>query len=121
MSENHFTKEDIEKRKKDIFDSMGPRNKKRILKKGYEKWNPFEDPKDPIDIRKDNTKRTTQDLMKDFMKSSYNTDYNEAYASGIYEMALGIMTNNEKVRGMFDFSCWYKEILKESGKTNLTE
>ena len=33
---------EAELRKKAIFDSMSPRRKKFIAKKGYEKWDPFE-------------------------------------------------------------------------------
>jgi hypothetical protein len=35
---NNFTPEKIEKRKKMIFDAMGKRGQKQILKKGYEAW-----------------------------------------------------------------------------------
>ena len=54
MSE--FSPEEAEKRKRAVFESMSPRRQKHILKKGYEKWDPFAEPKDPIDIRKDKTK-----------------------------------------------------------------
>jgi len=40
-----------EKRKKAIFESMSARSRKRILDKGYESWDPFLMPNDPIDIR----------------------------------------------------------------------
>ena len=45
-------------RKQAIFDSMSPRRQKHILKRGFDKWDPFQEPKDPIDIRQDKTKRT---------------------------------------------------------------
>ena len=57
MNEHANTNED---RKKAIFDAMGRRNQKAILRRGYDKWDPFQEPKDPIDIRKDKSKRTTQ-------------------------------------------------------------
>jgi hypothetical protein len=49
MSE--FSPEEAEKRKRAVFESMSPRRQKHILKKGYDKWDPFEEPKDPIDIK----------------------------------------------------------------------
>ena len=59
--------ETIEK-KRAILDSMSPRRKKFILEKiGFEKWDPFEEPKDPIDIRRDKTKRTSKSLFQKFM------------------------------------------------------
>ena len=51
-------------RKQAIFDAMSARGQKYILKKGYDKWDPFQEPKDPIDIRRDKTKRTTQMLVR---------------------------------------------------------
>ena len=53
-----------------VFDSMSDRRQKHILKRGYDKWDPFEEPKHPIDIRKDKTKRTTQTLVREFLQSS---------------------------------------------------
>ena len=57
-----------EKRKQAIFDSMAPRRQKVILKKGYSSWDPFQEPKDPIDIRKEKTQRTTQMLVREFLQ-----------------------------------------------------
>ena len=64
-----FSPEEAEKRKRAVFDSMSPRRQKHILKKGYEQWDPFEEPKDPIDIRKDKSRRTTQQLVREFIQS----------------------------------------------------
>jgi len=30
-------------------------------------------------------------------------------------MALGIVNNDEKIRGMFEFACWYRDLLKKEG------
>ena len=110
-----YSKEVKEDRKKEIFDSMGPRNQKRIMKKGYDEWNPFEDPKDPMDIRQDDTKRTIQELIRDFLRSGDSEDYSEAYGAGAFEMAMGVVNKEERIRGMFDFACWYDKLLKKEG------
>ncbi len=64
-----FSPEEAEKRKRAVFESMSPRRQKHILKKGYDQWDPFEEPKDPIDIRTDPTRRTTQMLVREFLQS----------------------------------------------------
>jgi len=107
--------EDEAKRKKAIFSSMSPRRQKHILKKGYEKWDPFQEPKDPIDIRKDKTKRTTQALVREFLQAIGSEEYSNAYGRGVFEICLGIVNDDEKYRGMFDFSVWYSELLKREG------
>ncbi|MDI6688125.1 MAG: hypothetical protein QME06_07900 [Desulfobacterales bacterium] len=107
--------EEEERRKKAILDSMSPRRRKHILKKGYDKWDPFIKPKDPIDIRKDVTKRTTQMLIREFMQTCSQEDYNNEFGKGAFEICYGIINNDEKFRGMFEFACWYKELLKKEG------
>ena len=107
--------EEEEKRKKAIFESMSPRRQKHILKKGYASWNPFQEPKDPIDIRKDKTKRTTQMLVRDFLQSRPHETYSNEYGRGVFDICLGIINDDERYRGMFEFSVWYQELLKREG------
>ena len=102
-------------RKKAIFDSMSERRQKHILKKGYDKWDPFQEPKDPIDIRKDRTKRTTQMLVREFLQSRTFEEYSNAYAHGVLEISLGLVNDEDRFRGMFEFSVWYHDLLKKEG------
>lgn len=104
---------EIEFRKRAIFEGMSPRSQRRILKKGYEKWNPFEEPKDPIDIRRDQTRRTTQQLVRDFLQNCGREDYSNAYGRGVLEMALGIINEDDRFIGMFEFAKWYQAQLKD--------
>ena len=111
----HDVKEKEEKRKRAIFDSMSPRRQKHILKRGYDKWDPFEAPKDPIDIRKDKTKRTSQMLVREFLQSRSHKEYSNAYGRGVLEICLGIVNNDERFIAMYEFSCWYRDLLKKEG------
>ena len=109
------TSNEEEIRKKAIFDSMSPRRQKQILKRGYDKWDPFLLPKDPIDIRTDPTKRTSQMLIREFLQTINRTDYTNAYGRGAFELCLGIVNQDEKYLGMYEFACWYQELLKKEG------
>jgi hypothetical protein len=113
MSE--FSSREIEDRKKAVFDQMSPRRQKHILKKGYDKWDPFEEPKDPIDIRKDKSNRTTQMLVREFLQSCSSEGYSNAYGRGVLEMALGIVNQDDRFIGMYEFVCWHRELLKKEG------
>ncbi|MCG8636728.1 MAG: hypothetical protein MI863_23040 [Desulfobacterales bacterium] len=117
--ESKFTPEEIEERKKAIFDAMGKRGQRQIMKKGYDKWDPFEEPKDPIDIRKDKTKRTSQVLIREFLSSVDHEEYSNSFAEGAFEMCLGIVNEEEKIRGMFEFAAWYAELLRKEGYDSL--
>jgi hypothetical protein len=114
MSE--FSPEETEQRKKAVFDSMSSRRQKHILKKvGYDKWDPFEEPKDPIDIRKDKSRRTTQQLVREFLQSRSAEEYSNSYGRGALEMALGIINNEDRFIGMYDFAIWHRDLLKKEG------
>jgi hypothetical protein len=108
--------EEEQKRKKAIFESMSPRRQKHILKKGYDKWDPFQEPKDPIDIRKDKTKRTTQELFRAFLQSRSDEDYSNAYGRGVFEICHGIINDDDKFKAMFEFSVWYQKLLEREGR-----
>lgn len=102
-------------RKKAIFEGMSPRNQRAILKRGYDKWDPFQEPKDPIDIRKDKSKRTTQMLVREFLQTRSGDAYSPAYGRGVLELALGIVNEEDRFRGMYEFSCWYRDMLIREG------
>ncbi|MBL0732031.1 MAG: hypothetical protein JJW03_04165 [Desulfosarcina sp.] len=106
---------EAEVRKKAIFNCMSPRRQKHILKKGYAEWNPFAEPKDPIDIRKDKTNRTSQMLVREFLQAMTSEEYSNAYGRGVLDMCIGIINDDERYIGMFEFATWYRELLKKEG------
>ncbi|MFO7838803.1 MAG: hypothetical protein R6X08_04810 [Desulfosalsimonadaceae bacterium] len=105
--------EEVERLKRAIFDKMSPRRQKQLLKRGYEKWDPFLKPKDPIDIRRDRSRRTTQMLINEFMQGRDPAEYSNEYARGAFELCLGIINEDERYQGMFEFASWYRELLKK--------
>lgn len=104
-----------EEKKKAIFERMSPRRQKHILKKGYERWDPFQEPKDPIDIRRDTSKRTTQMLVREFLQTRPEHKHGNQYARGVLELCLGIVNNEERFKGMYEFACWYQDLLEKEG------
>jgi hypothetical protein len=102
-------------RKKAIFDAMSPRRQRHILKRGYDKWDPFQEPKDPIDIRRDKSHRTTQMLANEFLQIKKTDGYSQAYGRGVLEISLGIVNDDDRFLGMYEFSCWYRDLLIREG------
>ena len=102
-----------EMRKKAIFDAMSAKSRKRILDKGYEKWDPFLMPKDPIDIRMDQCRETALSLMSSFLQTCPHKEYSNAYGQGAWEVCMGITGGDDRWRGIYDFSCWYRDLLKK--------
>ncbi|PID39487.1 MAG: hypothetical protein CR984_06785 [Proteobacteria bacterium] len=105
-----------EDKKKAVFESMSPRRQKFILKKvGYDNWDPFQEPKDPIDIRKDKSKRTSQMLVREFLQSRSLEEYSNSYGRGVLEMAIGIVNDDDRFIGMYEFALWHKQLLEVEG------
>lgn len=71
-----------DERKTAIFERMSPRRQAHIMKKGYDRWDPFQEPKDPIDIRKDKTKRTSQMLIREFLQTRDPERCSNEYSRG---------------------------------------
>ena len=101
-----------EERKKAIFNGMSARNKKKILDKGYENWDPFSEPKDPIDIRVDQGRRTAAELARDFLQTRSHEGYSNDYGQGVREICTGMISGKDRYRAMYEFSCWYQRLFK---------
>ncbi len=112
---DNFTREQIEEKKKAIFDAMGKRGQRQILKKGYDRWDPFQEPKDPIDIRKDKTKRTSQMLIREFLSQADSDTYSNSFAQGALEMCLGIINEEEKSEECLNLPAGTENCLKQEG------
>jgi hypothetical protein len=92
---------------------MSPRRQKHILKIGYDEWDPFIEPKDPIDLRTDKSRRTAQQLAREFLQSCDISEYSNAFGQGVWDMCLGIVNDDERYKGMYEFACWYRNLVKE--------
>jgi hypothetical protein len=79
----HHLVEEQEKQKRAIYESLSPRRKKFIDRIGYEKWDPFQEPKDPRKVKTDATNRTTKQLVRDFLSEFHPEDYSNAYGQGV--------------------------------------
>ena len=106
-----------EKRKKAIFDSMSPRRQKHILnKEGYDKWDPFIEPQEPIDMRTDKSRRTAIELAREFLAGCEHDTYSNAFGQGAWDMCLGIVNDDDRYKGMYEFACWYRDLVRKEGR-----
>ncbi len=108
--------EEQEAIKRNIYEKMHPRRRKFIDRIGYDNWDPFQKPNDPLDIRLDATKRTTQQLVREFLQvAAQKGHYSNDYGRGALECALGVVNRDDKYLGIFDFCLWYHDLLKKEG------
>ncbi len=109
--------EEQEAHKRHIYEKMSPRRRKFVDRIGYENWDPLAGPKDPIEIRKDPTNRTIQQLVTEFLRNrEAHQSYSQAYASGALELALGgVMRQEDRYLGMLEFAAWYAKLKENEG------
>lgn len=103
--------EEQERHKRQLYESMNPRRRKFIDKIGYDQWDPFQEPKEPLDMRRDATNRTLHELLGEFM-AEHGTGKDAAWRTGASECALGIIRKDERFQGIFDFCLWYDALLR---------
>lgn len=99
--------------KRAMFDKLSPRRRKFIEKIGYDAWDPFQAPMDPVDLRRDASSRTARELVAAFLAATPGAS--DAFAKGAWEVCLGVMAGSERHRGMYAFCAWYRELLAREG------
>jgi len=110
-----LTPEEREEQKRYMYEKLSPRRRKFVDKIGYDEWDPFAKPFDPIDLRQDITGRTSQQLCEEFIREIH-VNRNSEYAQAAAEFGVMLVMNFEKVRPIYDFCVWYDELLKKEGK-----
>ncbi|MES9995844.1 hypothetical protein [Desulfovibrio aminophilus] len=111
-----MTPEQLDEQKKLMYEKLAPRRRKFVDKIGYENWDPFQKPFDPIDIRRDVTGHTPQELYSAFIRSRPKPPTPD-YASTIAEFTVVMIHNSERMRPIYDFCLWYSTMLEKYGKT----
>ena len=111
-----FLTDEQERLKRAMYERMRPGRRKFVDRIGYDVWNPFQEPKEPLDLRRDRTRRTLQELVQDFLKESGDKGKDQAWRQGAMDCALGIIKKDERYQGIFDFCLWYASILEKEGQ-----
>ncbi len=111
-----FPDEDIEQRKRYMYEKMSKRRRKFVDRMGYENWDPFAAPFDPIDLRRDMSGFTSDQLTQLFIRQTGNSA-NQEYIDAVNEFNVMLVMNFEKVRPVFEYCLWYSEHLKKRGIT----
>jgi hypothetical protein len=102
------SEQERELKKKAIFDAMSSKRRQRIVEKiGYENWDPFQEPKDPLDLRGQKTEQMASVLIGEFISECGAEKRSDEYREAVKEICKGLINGEERYKGMFDFCCWY--------------
>jgi hypothetical protein len=112
-----------EKKKKELFDSMSPRRQQRILKKGYDRWDPFLAPKEPPFFNQEERIRVQEAALRleEFLlhksrEEGQGGTFHSAYVQGAREICFGLSKGDERFQGMRDFCLWLGEHPEKSSE-----
>jgi len=100
---------EYEMRKRAIFDTMSKRGQERILRIGYENWDPFQEPKDPREriFGSDSVKATA--LLKEFYEAQHNREESVSLHKELFDLCRGFLQGDGRARVIGDFCVWYRK------------
>ena len=99
---------EIEMRKKAIFDTMSRRGQERILRTGYENWNPFQEPKDPRERIFSSASLNASALVREFLQAHAATQESPAMFKELFELCRGLLQGETRAQLMSEFCHWYQ-------------
>ncbi len=102
-------KEEYDFKKKAIFDSMSKRGQERILRIGYDNWEPFEEPKDPRERIFGSASIKAGVLVRRFYESVGNKEESAAMHKELFEICLGVLNGESRAKTILDFCTWYSK------------
>ncbi|GLI34401.1 hypothetical protein [Desulforhabdus amnigena] len=100
---------EYEMKKKAIFDSMSKRGQERILRIGYENWEPFQEPKDPRERMFSSASLKANVLVKEFYQSQGEREESVSLHRELFELCRGLIDGDARARTIYDFCVWVKE------------
>lgn len=109
-----YTPEQLEEQKRVMYEGLSPRRRRFVDRIGYENWDPYQAPFDPIDLRTDALGMTTHDLLNHYFRTLPAVP-DPDYMQTLSEFMVLLVMNIEKVRPILEFSDWYNAQLKSRG------
>ena len=106
--------EEYEFRKKAIFDGMSKRGQERILRIGYENWDPFQEPKDPRERMFGSASLKAGALVHEYYQSAGEKEESVAVHKELFELCRGLIQGEGRARAIVDFCAWLR---KRTGST----
>jgi hypothetical protein len=107
--------EEREYKKKAIFDSMAKRGQERILRIGYENWDPFQEPKDPRERIFGSASSKATALIQEFYKVTNNKEESVAVHREIFELCRGLIQEEGRAKAIVEFCGWLQKRVGSGG------
>lgn len=101
-------RQEYERRKKAIFDQMSARGQQRILKMGYENWDPFQEPKDPREQIRSATAVQAGMILAEFFQSQGQDERLRSHHKELMDLCRGLLRQDPRAMAVKAFCCWFE-------------
>ncbi|MFP5211774.1 MAG: hypothetical protein ACLGPL_00195 [Acidobacteriota bacterium] len=88
---------------------MSKRSQERILRIGYENWEPFMEPKDPRERIFSSASMRATAIVKQFYEFQSDQEESVSMHKELFELCRGLLQGESRSRVIFDFCNWYKQ------------
>jgi hypothetical protein len=106
-------REEREFKKKAIFDSMSKRGQERILRVGYENWDPFQEPKDPRERIFGSASIKAGALIQEFYQLTGNKEDSVSVHRELFDLCRGLLQGESRAKVMVQFCAWLEKKIGE--------
>ncbi|MGC9194232.1 MAG: hypothetical protein ACP5IL_02120 [Syntrophobacteraceae bacterium] len=102
-------RDEYEVRKKAVFDGMGKRGQERILRIGYENWDPFEVPKDPRERIFSSASLKASALVREYFATAGIPGESVAVHKELFDLCRGFLQAESRAETIVDFCAWLRQ------------
>ncbi len=103
---NEVDPNEVERRKKAIFDGMSQRGRERILRIGYENWDPFQEPKDPRERIFSSVSVQAGSLVKEFAAAHTGAEISGDHFKDLFDFSRTLLQGETRATLLYEFCVW---------------
>jgi hypothetical protein len=110
-------KDEAEQKKRAIFDGMSERGRQRVLRLGYDNWDPFQEPKDPREQIRGSLAVKVNELLNQFYAATPSNEEAKAFHRELTELCRGLLQEELRAQKIYQFCLWYWSFSNSQGRT----
>ncbi|HAA04057.1 MAG TPA: hypothetical protein DCZ69_15070 [Syntrophobacteraceae bacterium] len=99
---------EYETKKRAIFEGMSQRGQKRILRLGYENWDPFQEPKDPREQILGTVYVKADTIVRQFYAANPTNEGACDFHKDLLDFAVSLLRGERRAQILHEFCNWFQ-------------